>query len=155
MQTNFNHHSDEPGFSGMEPMLFNVVYCSRAAQGMDTAAVQQIIAKSQRNNPVRGITGMLVFGGGIFFQWLEGPKENILHLLERLRSDDRHSQLIMLTEIEEARERLFPHWDMELVEPGHIRDVLADALEGAEDPHNAAALQAMLAGIDAQLHHEA
>lgn len=87
---------------------------------------------------------MLVFGEGVFFQWLEEPRVAILNLLTLLRSDPRHEQIVLLSEVEEARERLFPHWDMELVDADHIRNVLADALAEAQDPHNAAALQAML-----------
>lgn len=151
MQIKFNPDSDEPGFGHKVPLLFNAVYCSRAAANIDAAAVDQIIAKSHRNNSVWGITGMLVFGSGIFFQWLEGPRANVLRLLDVLRSDNRHEQIIMLSEVEEARERLFPHWDMELVSADHIRDVLADALGEAKDPHDSVALQAMLNEIDARL----
>jgi hypothetical protein len=40
---------------------------------------------------------------------------------------------------------------MELVEAEHIRDVLVDALEVDHEPHNAEALRAMLAEVDARL----
>jgi Sensors of blue-light using FAD len=142
--------SDEPGFGHRPPLLFNVVYCSRAAAGIDAAAVDRIITASQRNNARWGITGMLVFGEGVFFQWLEGPRGAIQRLLEMLRSDPRHEQIVLLSEVEEARERLFPQWDMELVGADHIRDVLADALEEEHAPHDAAALRALLAEIDAR-----
>lgn len=143
--------SDEPGFGYKSPLMFNMVYCSRAAAGVDAATVDHIIAASHRNNARWGITGMLVFGEGIFFQWLEGPRASIMGLLELLRRDSRHEQIIVLSEIEESRERLFPQWDMELVEAEHIRDVLVDALEGAQAPHDADALRAMLAELDARL----
>jgi len=142
---------DEPGFGNKLPLLFNVVYCSKASESVDAAVVNQIIASSLRNNPGWGITGMLVFGEGIFFQWLEGPRESIVRLMALLRSDSRHGQIIMLSEVEESRERLFPQWDMELVEAEHIRDVLVDALEVDHEPHNAEALRAMLAEVDARL----
>jgi hypothetical protein len=142
--------SDEPGFGHRPPLLFNVVYCSRAATGIDADAVDHIIAASQRNNARWGITGMLVFGEGIFFQWLEGPRDAILRLLATLRSDTRHESIVLLSEVEEARERLFPQWDMELVDAEHIRDVLADALAEAHDPHDTAALRALLAEVTAR-----
>ena len=143
--------SDEPGFGHRLPLLFNVVYCSRAATDVDAAAVDHIIATSRRNNPRWGITGMLVFGEGIFIQWLEGPRASIARLMELLRSDVRHGQIIMLSEVEESRERLFPQWDMELVEAEQIRVVLLDALEVDHEPHNTEALRAMLAGLDDRL----
>ena len=143
--------SDEPGFGHRLPLLLNVVYCSRAAADIDAASVDRIIATSRRNNPRWGITGMLVFGEGIFFQWLEGPRASIVRLMELLRSDVRHEQIVMLSEVEESRERLFPQWDMELVEAEQIRVVLLDALEVDHEPHNAEALRAMLAALEARL----
>jgi hypothetical protein len=142
--------SDEPGFGQRQPLLYNVVYCSRAVPGIDADAVDRIIVSAQRNNPRWGITGMLVFGEGVFFQWLEGPRDAILRLLDLLRSDVRHGQIVLLSEVEEARERLFPQWDMELVDAEHIRDVLADALEDEHAPHDAAALRALLAEVEAR-----
>jgi cation diffusion facilitator CzcD-associated flavoprotein CzcO len=141
---------DEPGFgrSGGAPVLFNLVYCSRAAAGVDTAAVGRIVATARKYNPQSGITGMLVFGGGIFFQWLEGPRDNVLALMTRLQADPRHKDVVTLSTVEEVRERLFPDWDMELVTSEHIRDVLADAHASATDPKQAAALAGLLADLD-------
>ena len=105
------------------PLLYNLVYCSRAATGVDDAEVGRIIEVSRRNNPRQGITGLLVFGGGIFFQWLEGPRDNVTQLKLALSKDARHDTIITLSENEEVRERMFPNWDMELVTGGDIRDV--------------------------------
>ena len=141
---------DEPGFGQDPPLLFNVVYCSRAVDGINDDDVKRIIATSHRNNPRFGITGMLVFGGDIFFQWLEGPRQSIERLMSLLRSDHRHHQIHMISEIEESRERLFPHWDMELVSAEHIREVLEDAMNTVNDPHDAKSLSDMLAELDAR-----
>lgn len=151
MHSNTFPSYDEPGFGRPPSLLFNVVYCSRAAAGVDATAVDQIIATSRRNNARLDITGMLVFGEGIFFQWLEGPRESIMDLMERLRSDSRHSQIVMLSAVEESNERLFPQWDMELVEAEEIRVVLIDALEDDHQPSSMDALRAMLAELDARL----
>ncbi len=144
------HHSlgDEPGFSLALPALYNVVYCSRATAGVDDAEVARIIATARRCNPEHGITGMLVFGSGIFFQWLEGPRHSVTALMALLRSDRRHENIIELSEVEEVRERLFPDWDMELVTGDHIREVLQDAKDSASDPKNAQALGQLLTELD-------
>ena len=142
--------SDEPGFGERLPLLFNLAYCSRATAGVDAAQVDRIIAASHRNNRRMGITGMLVFGGGVFFQWVEGPRASVLRLMEVLRGDPRHDQIVMLSEVEESRERLFPQWDMELVDAEHIRDVLVDAISDADDQHDVEALRALLAEVDAR-----
>ena len=131
------------------PALYNVVYCSRATPDVNEAAVQRIIATARRCNPEFGVTGMLVFGSGIFFQWLEGPRGNVTALMSRLRTDRRHDSIVLLSQVEEVRERLFPDWDMELVTSDHIHDVLQDALDSATDAQNAQALGVLLTELDA------
>ncbi len=141
--------SDEPLAGHAYPLLYNVVYCSRASDGIDEAAVARIIETSRRWNPAQGITGLLVFGSGIFFQWLEGPRDNVTQLMANLKKDPRHQDVVPLSAVEEVRERLFPDWDMELVTSDDIRDVLVDALDNAKDPNNIKALASLLTQLDA------
>ena len=144
------HHpqSDEPLSGHTLPLLYNLVYCSRAAPGVDAAAVARIIASSRRHNPARGITGLLVFGSGVFFQWLEGPRDNVLELMATLKTDPRHDQVVSLSESEEVRERMFPEWDMELVTPSDIREVLLDALGSAANEASVTSLRQLLAQLE-------
>jgi Sensors of blue-light using FAD len=139
---------DEPGFGARVAALYNVVYCSRATEGVDDAEVERIIATARRCNAEHGITGMLVFGSGIFFQWLEGPRHEVTALMGLLRSDRRHENVVELSAEEDIGERLFPTWDMELVSSEHIREVLQDALDSAHDAKKKQALQRLLAHLD-------
>ncbi len=123
------------------PLLYQIVYCSRAADGVDDAEVQRIVASSRRHNPVNDITGVLVFGSGVFFQWIEGPRAKIEQLMTTLHGDGRHHDIVTLSQTEEVRERLYPDWDMEKVDAADILHVLEDALETVEDPRNIAALK--------------
>jgi len=134
----------DPGLA----LIYTLVYCSRATAGIDDTAVARIIEAAQRDNPRQGITGLLVFGGGIFFQWLEGPRERVIALMARLRNDPRHNSIVQLSDSEELRERLFPEWDMELVDTDDIRNVLQDALSTAEDPNNIRTLKSLLEELD-------
>lgn len=137
--------------------LHQTVYCSLASEGVDDQTVARIVEQAHEANPGLGITGMLVFGGGVFFQWIEGPRDHVLPLMDRIRADPRHHQVVTLSESEEVRERLFPDWDMELVTSAEIRDVLLDALASAQDEKNIRALRLTLmqlgppetAGLDA------
>ena len=141
---------DEPGFSDdadLDPaaiMLETFVYCSRAAENVDADEVSRLVAFSQRRNVARGITGVLVFGSGVFFQWIEGPPAEVRTLIANLHDDTRHYDIVTLDRSVEVRERLYPHWEMEPVEAGDLREVLEDALESAEDASNIAALQRIL-----------
>jgi hypothetical protein len=86
----------------------------------------------------------LVFGSGIFFQWLEGPRDNVTSLLKIITADPRHTDVVVLREENEIRDRLFPDWGMELVEAADIRDVLNDAKQEATDAKQKKVLAEML-----------
>ncbi len=130
------------------PILGTFVYCSRAAEGVDDAEVGRIIEWSQRRNVARDITGVLVFGSGVFFQWIEGPPAQVENLIASLHGDSRHHDIVTLDRGVERRERLYPNWEMELVGADDIRAVLQDALESAEDENNVAALRRILEHLD-------
>jgi hypothetical protein len=126
------------------PPLYHYVYCSRAADSVDDVEVGRIVASAQRNNLARGITGVLVYGSGVFFQWVEGPAVEIQKLIASLHNDPRHYDIVSLSQSEEERERLYPNWEMERVEAEDIRVVLQDALESSEDENNTATLKRIL-----------
>lgn len=100
---------DEPGFGRAAepddpnlPLLYHVVYCSRASADVDEAEVGRIVASSQRNNSPRRITGVLMFAGGVFFQWIEGPRSQIKKLMATLHTDSRHHHIVTLSETKET-----------------------------------------------------
>jgi hypothetical protein len=124
--------------------IHHIVYCSQAVQHMDKETLEKIINTARYHNPRFGITGLLVFGSGIFFQWLEGPKDNLTSLFKIISADPRHSNVVLLTKEDEFRERLFPNWDMELVAAEDISAVLEDAMHDASDPKQKNTLANML-----------
>ena len=124
--------------------LETFVYCSRAAEGVNDVEVDRIIEFSQRRNVARGITGVLVFGSGVFFQWIEGPPAEVKQLIAGLYGDARHYDIVSLDQSVEKRDRLYPGWEMERVKADDIRAVLQDALESTDDENNVAALQRIL-----------
>tara|TARA_B100000989_G_scaffold216117_1_gene164527 strand:- start:55 stop:525 length:471 start_codon:yes stop_codon:yes gene_type:complete len=135
---------DEPAEALEELLLFNLVYASTVSDGVSSADIDDIISASHRNNSSVGITGILVLGSGIFFQWIEGPKEEVMSLVKLIETDRRHELMTVLSTDEEIRERIFPSWDMELVDADHIQEVLQDAFETARDDRSVAALQLLL-----------
>ena len=140
--------ADEPDSAFEEQLLFNLVYCSQVSDGIDQTEVDAIVATARRFNPALGITGVLVFGSGVFFQWIEGPKTNVLELVNRIEADSRHKQMTILSSDEEIRERIFPTWDMELVGADDIRDVLEDALHTAQESKNVDALKGLIKSLE-------
>ena len=141
------YFGDEPYAGQNYPLLYNTVYCSRASQGVGQSVIDDIIRSAQRHNSENGITGLLVFGCGVFFQWLEGPRDNIMQLMALIEKDPRHQSIIYLSSGEEVRERLFPDWAMELVSADNVREVLLDARNNANDQRNQDALDQLLAEL--------
>jgi len=137
-----HHMQNDEGQSSQS--IHHIVYCSRAGQHMDKEALEKIIATAKHHNPRFGITGLLVFGSGIFFQWLEGPRDNVTSLFKIICADPRHSNVVLLTKEDEFRERLFPNWEMELVAAEDISAVLEDAMHEAFDPKQKNTLSHML-----------
>ena len=144
-----NKQTTQPQYTNADDLyqespFFSLVYCSQVTAGVGDADVDAIIAASRRRNAVLGITGILVFGSGVFFQWIEGPKTEVLELIKLIESDRRHEMMVTLSTDEEVRERIFPSWDMELVDAENIQEVLQDALETAQDQKSVDALNLML-----------
>ena len=139
---------DELGGLAAGELLRTVVYCSKATAGVDEASVAQIVATAQFYNPRHGVTGLLVFGDRLFFQFLEGPPESVAALMTRITADHRHDTVVILSQSDEVRDRVFARWDMELVAPSDIREVLNDALGEVQDAANAHALRLLFNELD-------
>lgn len=137
-----------PDLDRAAPLLEFFVYCSRASEEVDDVEVDRIIEWSQRSNVNRDITGVLVFGSGVFFQWIEGPPAEVEKLIASLHGDPRHYDIVSLDRGVEQRDRLYPNWEMERVGANDIRAVLQDALESTEDESNSAALKRILKHLD-------
>lgn len=101
-----------------ETDLFRLVYYSRnAIFGLDeevTGSVASILTRSQANNAVDEVTGALMFTDGYFAQVLEGRREAVERVFERIQLDDRHSDVQLLA-FSPANARVFPNWAMAFV----------------------------------------
>jgi len=91
-----------------------VAYTSLAALDLTEQQLLDIHASARDLNGLDGITGLLLFNGTHFLQWIEGPPQAIDDLVERLRRDPRHSG-VEIREDHFANDRLFGDWSMELV----------------------------------------
>jgi hypothetical protein len=72
-------------------MLVRLLYASRAAAPPTLAIVDEILQQSRRNNPQRGITGILCYSGDLFVQVLEGGRDEVCELFDTIVRDPRHA----------------------------------------------------------------
>lgn len=94
-------------------MLSQYLYISTAPT-LPREEVDSILATSARNNPARGITGLLLFNGRNFLQLLEGEEEEVAGLMETITADPRHAGVSVLDRRGIA-ERTCPDWAMKRV----------------------------------------
>jgi hypothetical protein len=92
-------------------MLVRCLYASRVATPLPAAVLDRILEQSHRNNPTRGITGLLCFTSDVFVQVLEGGRDEVCDLYNAIVRDERHSQVRLLS-YEEITERRFSGWTM-------------------------------------------
>lgn len=90
--------------------LMQLIYYSRPF-GFDDLALVGILASAARNNPRDDITGALICREDIFMQLLEGPGDSVQAAFDRIRADDRHTD-VALVSLQSVTERLFPDWAM-------------------------------------------
>ena len=92
-------------------MLVRLLYASRAAEPVPEGLVEAIMQQARRNNPELGITGVLCHGGDGFLQVLEGGRDAVNVLYNRIVCDRRHRRVTLLN-YEEILERRFASWTM-------------------------------------------
>ncbi|MGI9025295.1 MAG: BLUF domain-containing protein [Burkholderiaceae bacterium] len=92
-------------------MLGHCIYASAATCPFDSRALQVLLEKARANNRRLGITGMLLFVDGSFFQVLEGLPENIEAVLRTISADPRHTRISRIID-EPIAERSFAEWTM-------------------------------------------
>lgn len=109
--------------------LIQIVYCSAATRPFDRSAFAQLLSKARENNEQVGVTGMLLYADGSFFQVLEGPPAVVDALFERIRADARHDRLTIIIR-EVIAQRAFADWTMGFA---HLSAPDLDGLLGVND----------------------
>lgn len=102
---------DGPPMRATDTGFARLVYMSQATPGLEDADLQGILATARERNPARGVTGLLLYSNGVFFQLLEGPEPILIRLVGSIAGDPRNHSLEMLA-IDRDVERLFDGWAM-------------------------------------------
>lgn len=88
-----------------------LAYTSIACHHMTHNELIALLNNCKEKNQARHISGMLLYMEGCFFQVLEGNRDVIEQLFEKIAKDDRHHHVIKLI-AEPIKARAFGNWTM-------------------------------------------
>ena len=86
-------------------------------------ALSAILRSSRANNPKVGVTGVLCCSHGIFMQSLEGGRSVVSKLFQKIATDKRHHDVVLLS-YDEIAERRFAGWAMGQVNVSRLNPAL-------------------------------
>lgn len=95
------------------PWLSTLTYRSRAVMPMSADELNALAQAAQARNRSEGITGMVIYDEGRFFQWLEGPVAGLQRVWHSVSHDSRHTDIEVLSEALTQR-RCFGDWTLKL-----------------------------------------
>ena len=104
-------------------MLVRLLYASRATSPIRPDVLAAIVKKSTRNNAALGITGLLCHTDDIYVQVLEGGREAVSTLYNRIARDPQHRDVTLLV-YRQVTERHFAGWTMGQVNIGRLNPAL-------------------------------
>jgi len=89
--------------------LCSVVYRSRAVSALSDFDLYRLVQTAQARNETESITGLMLYDDGRFYQWLEGPVDNVARIMRLIRTDRRHTDIEILSDKPTAS-RQFGDW---------------------------------------------
>jgi hypothetical protein len=112
-------------------MIKRIKYISRFSRALTHAEVEEIGRKAALRNQELSVTGVLMTGGGVFFQILEGPREAVDQLWAAIEADPRHEDVVLLASQEAVPSRIFPDWAMRRIDLDHEANAHMETLSSA------------------------
>ena len=115
-------------------MIYQLIYGSTETHAFTNLELAELLRRARINNAGLEITGMLLYHDHSFMQILEGDKEEVDALFEKIQQDSRHGGVNIFCRSQSAQ-REFPEWSMafhaptdnEIAELGGFKDVFAVA----------------------------
>jgi len=95
----------------MPSELIHCVYTSASSRAFETQELSELLEVARENNAKLGLTGMLLYAQGSFFQVLEGQADVVDALYAKIERDKRHEQVTLVIR-EPIPRRYFDVWTM-------------------------------------------
>jgi len=91
--------------------MINLIYISRATKEMSKDELLELLNYSRTENLKKNVTGMLLYGGGNFFQVLEGERNDVDPIYKAILGDPRNTDHVLITR-SAIYTKDFPKWSM-------------------------------------------
>lgn len=118
--------------------IHEILYCSVLSPGQPVGIVGRIVSQARARNAQHSITGLLVFDGIRFCQHVEGSRDEVMALMQRIAHDPRHHEVHVVYEGTLAARR-YQRFDL-----GFAQSEDADDMAGIHDLEGQAALDRFL-----------
>lgn len=91
--------------------LESIVYVSAAVDLLSLEQIGHLLARARERNARYDVTGVLLYTGGTFMQYLEGPPEALDVIYGVIEADPLHTGIILVSR-EPLDARQFGDWSM-------------------------------------------
>ena len=117
--------------------LYQLAYISqiKVASSPISPVLNEIQTTSSEENDKNNLTGILCYGSGWFFQYLEGSEQALRQLKENLIRDGRHCNVKFL-EFSVLAKRRFSSWSMQLLAPEKNKSIDSQEKKNSALPFN-------------------
>lgn len=123
---------------------FQLFYVSRLSADLTRAQVRVLAGQAEVLNRRAGIGGSLTFTGRHFAQILEGPRQAVQALAQRIALDARHTHFRIVRQSGERTSPEYRSWGMQLVDSPALDGDIASLLD---QPLSAGAADGVLARV--------
>ena len=110
-------------------LRYHLAYVSTETEPFSQIDLVELLAVARGANAERGVTGLLLYREGCFYQVLEGNEFAVNKTFHNIEQDPRHRDVQVLFK-GESESREFPDWQMGFL---NLDGIEADALAGFSD----------------------
>lgn len=121
-------------------MIRQLCYLSTASRDFGADDLDRLFESARRYNEAAQVSGLLAYGGGVFFQVLEGPRDNVGAAFARICRDPAHRGVRLLQD-ETVSGRDFDGFALAR------RTLDPEAVSGLDLAISASAIPAIVAGL--------
>ncbi len=111
--------------------LSAIIYRSRAVVPQPDLDLFYLLAHARRRNETLGLSGLIIYDRGYFFQWLEGDNVALGKVWNSIRRDTRHTEIVVLAD-QTIPIRLFDDWHMRFAHRDQQHEAIVDGFSIAD-----------------------